>query len=524
MRQLKEFPRILPRVWSNIKLLLCLILLLLTLWNLYLSSFSVRYGEVTFFSDIARDFLLLQELNEKKIILIGPRSNTNGLFHGPVWTYINYPAYLLGNGNPVTVAWFWVFLGGIFLLTSFFIAKKLFGMFPALAYILLLSTRLVPHINGVFHSEATFFFMPIFFFSIAMYVESKKKLYLAIHLVTSTILIQLNIGLGILFFMLSALIIFWFIFKNKLWKHLFIFSLIPLFLSNFIVFDLRNGLRMTKAIFAHSVSSKFFIPFRSWLENRIDNTLHLQLLENTIGNLTILHIIFVLIVFFTIVQIKNKSKHRHLYVLPLFYYFGYMFLSIFNKGILLYHYVHLLIPLTTLWFVSFLESKYKLLFLPFIGIIFYLNFNYANGYNGSRNLLIGNDYVSTDYNSWRSLSAVAKEVINRQKGEEFGYFVFAPDAFAYQPRYAMIYHFKTAHAKAFEYVKKPITYIIAAPPPANDPYMTHVWWRKVPVKISSEPAETKKFPNGFTIERFNLSEEEQRVPHDKTIEVGIHFR
>jgi len=51
-----------------------------------------------------------------------------------------------------------------------------------------------------------------------------------------------------------------------------------------------------------------------------------------------------------------------------------------------------------------------------------------------------------------------------------------------------------------------------------------VWWRKVQVKILSEPAETKKFPSGFTIEKFNLSREEQRVRHVKAIELGIHFR
>ena len=111
-----------------------------------------------------------------------------------------------------------------------------------------------------------------------------------------------------------------------------------------------------------------------------------------------------------------------------------------------------------------------------------------------------------------------------QKNKEFGYFVFAPDALAYQPRYAMIYNFKVAHARAFEYVKKSTTYIIAAPPPIDNPYMTYVWWRKIPVGILSEPIEVKKFPSGFTIEKFNLSLGERRVPHDKAIELGIHFR
>lgn len=500
------------------KRLFYLILLLLTVSNIYLASSLVRHGEVNFFNDVARDFLLLQEMDYKKIVLIGPRSSTNNLFYGPLWTYMNYPAYAFGNGNPVVVAWFWIFLECIFLATSFYMVRKLFGIFPAFAYIVLTSIYMVPHINGVIHAEAAFFFMPAFFFSIAMYVKSEKKIYLAIHLIMSAMLIQLNIGLGIVFLTLSLLVIFRFIFKHKLWKHLFIFSLIPLFLSNLIIFDLRHGLRMANALLSTSGSFHFFVTFESWLENRINNTVSLQLFNNG-SNTLFVYVIFGLTIIITILEIMNKSKHKYTYLLFLFYYFGFMILSFFNKGILLFHYVYLLVPLTSLWLVSFLASKYRVLFLPLIGIIFYLSFTFATNYVTSRESIMGKDY-----NSWKSLSAVAKKVIDMQKNEEFGYFVFAPDAFAYQPRYAMIYNFKAAHAKAFEYIKKPITYIIAAPPPGNDPYMTYVWWRKVPVGISSESAETKKFPSGFTIEKFNLSPEEQRIPHDKTIELGIHFR
>lgn len=501
------------------KLLLYLILLLLTLYNLYLSSFSVRLGEVNFYNDVARDFLLLQELDEKKIVLIGPRSSTNGLFHGPLWTYINYPAYMVGNGNPVVVAWFWIFLEAIFLLTSFYMVRKLLGTFPAFAFIAFISVQMVSNMNGIFHAEATFFFMPMFLFTICMYIKSKKNLYLVLHFLALAILIQLEVGVGIQFLMLSAPLIVWFIHKHNLWRHLLTFSLIPIFLSNFIIFDLRNNLRMAKAIFSTGGSLHFFIPLNSWLENRINNTISLQLFNNSVNNFFV-YVVFTFVLIATILLIKSGSKHRHIYLLFLFYYFGYMILSFFNKGILLFHYVYLLVPLTTLWFVSFLGGKYKIFFLPLIGIVFYYSFTFSKGYVVSRESIMGKNY-----NSWKSLSAVAEEVINMQKNnKEFGYFVFAPDALAYQPRYAMTYNFKKAHAKAFEYTKKSITYIIAAPPPGNNPYMTHVWWRKVPVKISSEPVETKKLPSGFTIEKFSLSSEEQRVPHDKAIELRIHFR
>jgi len=500
------------------KKLFYLILFLLTLFNVYLSSSLVRHGEVNFFNDVARDFLLLQEMDQKKIVLIGPRSSTNNLFHGPLWTYINYPAYVLGNGNPVAVAWFWIFLECIFLITSFYMVKKILSTLSAFVFIVFVSAQMIPHLNGIFHAEATFFFVPMLFFTICMYVKSKKNLYLILHLLALAILIQLEIGVGMQFSILSLTLIIWFLYKNKLWKHLLTFFLIPIFLSNFIIFDLRHGLKMIKAIFSTGGSLHFFIPLQLWLENRFNNTISLQLFNNA-PNTLFVYIVFIFVIIATILLIKNRSKYRHIYLLFLFYYFGYMMLSFFNKGVMLFHYVYLLIPLATLWLVSLLASKYKIPSLFFIGIIFYFSFTTATSYVSSREFLMGKDY-----NSWKSLSSVAKEVINLQKNKEFGYFVFAPDALAYQPRYAMIYNFKKAHAKAFEYVKKPITYIIAAPPPGNNPYMTHVWWRKVQVKISSEPVETKKFPSGFTIEKFNLSLEEQRVPHVKDIELGIHFR
>jgi len=500
------------------KKLFYLFLFLLTLYNVYLSSFLVRHGEVNFISDVSRDFLLLQEMDQKKIVLIGPRSSTNNLFHGPLWTYINYPAYVIGNGNPIVVAWYWIFLECIFLITSFYMVKKLLSTLSAFVFVALVSVPLISRIGGFFHAEATYFFMPMYFFSICMYVKSKKKLYLALHLLALAIFIQLEIGVGIQFFILSAVLLLWFIYRHKLWKHLFAFLLLPVFLSNFIVFDLRNSLRMTKAIFSTGSSLHFFMPFKSWLENRINNTVSLQLFNDAPNNLFI-YFIFGLVIFITVLLIKNKSKYRHIYFLFIFYYFGYMILSFFNKGIFLFHYSFLLIPLTVLWLVSFLTSKYRIFFLFFIGIIFYLSFNSAASYISSRESLIGKDW-----NSWKSLSNIAKEIVDMQKNREFGYFVYAPDAFGYQPRYAMIYNFKAAHAKAFEYVKKSTTYIIAAPPPADNPYMSYIWWRKIQVKILSEPVETKKFPSGFTIEKFNLSPGEQLVPHVKDIELRIHFR
>ena len=74
------------------------------LLSLYIGSSYLLKGSIRFDADISRDFLLLDELATKKYMVIGPRaSGIPGVFHGPLWIYLNFPAYVLGNANPVAV-------------------------------------------------------------------------------------------------------------------------------------------------------------------------------------------------------------------------------------------------------------------------------------------------------------------------------------------------------------------------------------------------------------------------------------
>jgi 4-amino-4-deoxy-L-arabinose transferase-like glycosyltransferase len=103
--------------------------------GIILSATSVLYGNITFHVDIARDFLLLQELVDKgDFSLIGPRAaGIDGLFHGPLWMYLNAPAYYVGGGNPVVVGWFWILLSIITICSIYWVGKKLYGKTEGLA-------------------------------------------------------------------------------------------------------------------------------------------------------------------------------------------------------------------------------------------------------------------------------------------------------------------------------------------------------------------------------------------------------
>jgi len=84
--------------------------------------------------------------------------------------------------------------------------------------------------------------------------------------------------------------------------------------------------------------------------------------------------------------------------------------------------------------------------------------------------------------------------------------------------------FQHARAKDFEYTKKPTTYVIASPHPADNPFMGQDWWVVNEARISSMPVEKKVFPSGYIVEKFILTSSEQKIPHDPNIELGLHFR
>ena len=128
----------------------------LLLFTLFFASWYALNADLTFTADIGRDFHLLRELDEKKIMLIGPRSST-GLFHGPLWSYVNYPAFFIGSGNPVYVAWNWVFLSVLFVASCFLIARDLFGKNVACLFTILAALYAAYHTNGMFNPHGAMF-------------------------------------------------------------------------------------------------------------------------------------------------------------------------------------------------------------------------------------------------------------------------------------------------------------------------------------------------------------------------------
>lgn len=490
--------------------------IILVLFNFFLAAWMVLHKDISFTSEVARDFLLLDELARKKVILIGPNSST-GLFHGPLWTYLNFPAYILGRGNPVVVGWFWVLLIVGFTFSNYFIAKKLFGQTVGYLFSLMTSLYMVFHAGFMYNPHGAMLFIPASFFFFVQYVMRRKRWDLLLHLITIFFIIQMQLADGIPLFILSTLAITVLAIKDKQWSHLFFFLLVPLFLSNFIIFDLRHN-RIISNLLIHFINS----PARDRPDylllagERINLLLSsVEILHLDIGGRNLVLFIFTLVlVGFGLKQ----NKFRVVYLSFFYLYGGYFLLSLFNTGPLLYFYLFPLFPLVFLIFSSLINSRFRLLFLPIFILVYIVNLQTA-----VRDLRNTDKFIGKAADSWQFIFSLSQKIY-KANDAEFGYFVYAPYVLAYEGKYAMLYTQRLHANRGFYFSKKPVTYIISAPTAPSNPYLSYSWWVANRVRINKEPVAIEQFANGYKIEKYLLTDEETHVPFDQGIDPGLTFR
>ena len=488
--------------------------------NFFFASWYAFNSDLSFSSDIARDFLLFGEIVQKKIILIGPKSSVMGLFHGPLWLYINFPAYLIGQGNPIIVEWWWILLTGIFLISCYLVGSRLFDKKIGYLFVLIMSLYMSFHTNSYINPIGAMFLIPAFFFFFIRYLDTKKAKYLFAHFFTIGLIIQFEMAIGIPFLILSALFLFISVIRSKNKRHLFLFLAVLIPLVNFFLFDLRHQFLLTHSVLRY-LSPQSGDSIRFSLINLIHDRVWMMLSQVEFirpdpeyRNL----IVSLIFIGFMFLQIKN-SKYRKTYLSFIYFFVGYFVMTFINRGPILSFYFYPLFDLVFLVFSSFVTSKYAKLFIVVFTIIYLMNTSTAIA-----DLRSSGKFIGRSETSWKFLNSMAVNVFNG-KEKELGYFVYTPDTLGYSPKYALQYQ-KTLHKeKNISYLaKKPITYVVVAPPAPDNPYLSYTWWRNVRVKITKSPSETITLANGYKIEKYNLNGEEIKIPFDTGIDPGLGFR
>ncbi|GEM_PF-4016792 len=495
-----------------------IIFFLIIAFNLILASWYFLHGDLYFHSDIARDFMLLHELETKKIILIGARTGAAGVFHGPLWYYIMFPIYFLSHGNPVAVGWFWIFLVVTFLFGSFQIAKRLFDEKTAYLYTLLVSTFVIFQTRALSHPDGTWLTSPLFFYLFWKYIKTLKVKYLAASVILSGLMIHFELVVGIPLFLMSLVLALFVQIKKRKLAHALTFFLILIPLSTYIIFDIRHDFFQLKSLITYIAEGKHASEgLLKIFNNRLDymTTTGAQFIQQNEVN----KIIFA---FFFIVLIKHviKSKSRPIYVMFLYFFLGFFIFSLLSPYSLLRHHFLAFIPVVFMIFAALAASRYGKFLLPLLFLS--LVFNELAAVNFVKS---SQDFIGKSKDSWKLLNKIGSDVFEKSQGE-FGYFVNSPDLLGYAPKYAMIYAQKNHPGKkAFYFTKKHITYVITAPLPSKSPVVLPAEvWPGSAINLTNNPASQDTYPNGYKIFRFQLSQEDAAQPFNKDLDTGLLYR
>ena len=222
--------------------------------SIFLSAWYVLNGDLVFHSDIARDFVLMEQMvSERKLSLIGEGiRDIPGLYHGPAWLYVNLPAFIIGGGNPIVVGWGWIALEMLFLYSIYWMSKRIFSLQVGLIVTAIVATKIPLFTHQLINPSGAFLLFPTFFYFLWRYSNDKKIVDLVIATILSGLLIQCEIVFGLPMFLSLALIVMFNV-VNKSVKITHVFSLIVILLplSTYLVFDLRHNFVQVKTAWSY---------------------------------------------------------------------------------------------------------------------------------------------------------------------------------------------------------------------------------------------------------------------------------
>ena len=295
-------------------------------------------------------------------------------------------------------------------------------------------------------------------------------------------------------------------------RHILAFLIVLLPLSTFILFDIKHQFIQSKAVLSYisgrentgKVDSKFIDLVDDRVRRAFADVPHF-----ITGGKWFLMIPFLFLISGAIGKIlgKKDKNEKSIYGLFLYFYFGYWFLTLFFKGQIWGYYYWPFLSVMVILFVSLHRYVDKKLFgFVFVGAII-LNFISGFGQN-----IRSNEFFKEDGGSWSFYERVASDVY-KDAGSDFGYFIFNPDQFGYSARYAFHYKqqgYKDVSAHSFE--KKKITYLVITP--SENPFLSVDGWKAGQVKLEKKPVKIKKYKDGVSVEKYELTPEEIAVPPD----------
>jgi len=256
----KQIKKIASFFWKN-KILIIIVAL-----GIFLRLYHLP-NSIGFAWDQERDaFTVKQIIVDKKLTLIGPRVvNDRGFMLGPYFFYILLPFYLITNLNPNAIILFIATYSFIFLISSFFILKKIFSSKIALIFISIWSVLpLAISIDTISWNPLLIpflFILLLYLLTTLNFNKIKNWLLLGFYL---GFCFNIHVQLIILSFTAFIFLFIKISKKNFFKKVIFLFLGFLLSFLPLLIFDLRHNflnLNLLLSFFSKSSSVKNYFAF-----------------------------------------------------------------------------------------------------------------------------------------------------------------------------------------------------------------------------------------------------------------------
>lgn len=478
-------------------------------------------GEIHYDIDISRDFLVIYEaIIERKPFLIGPHSGViAGFFHGPLWYYINIPAFVLGGGNPVVMGWFWWLLSVLMLWIVYKVSVYIFDKDTAIFATLLYSANSIANpmdnLKQFFNPYGAVLLSPLLYLLFVKYLKDQKVKYLLLLLLTTGAVIQFQIAYGGPILVILSLLIIFSIVKTKRYKDILSYFVLAVPLSTYGFFEIRHNFLQTKALFTYFLSSQNQDPVSyAFIVNRL-SSIFLDTYKMLLPNVKVIPLIAAFIIFGIIIKFRLIKKVE--YFIFLYLYFGFwIFIFVFHGWTGNYYWP--LLPLLIIIISSFNKIIPKRIFFSLFSAL--LIWNIYVGLKAIINYPL--EITKRGINSWVYNKLLAEYIYN-DANEDFGYFIFTPDRWVYNQKYAIIYMQQFNSIKSNSSIKLPLTYLIIVDPPKNRPDIDPVGWRITDIGIPKESAKVARF-DVTQIFKYRLNSNEISIPQNPNLMDDTFFR
>jgi len=371
---------------NRIIFILLTIILVVSIWLRFDGVFT---GTFAFTYDVGRDMLALQQIEQThKIPLIGFTTGAQGIFYGPWWYYIIFPAFVLSGGNPQGVAGFVALLGVLAVSIGFLIGKKIENAYLGLFFagVLAVATTVISTSNQIWNPNMAPIILMLIIYLLVLIRNKPKHLSLLIFFygLLSALMLDAEIIYGSLTFIATIIFILIFLRDKFTIKTTGLFLLgVLIVLSPRILFEFRHQFLMTDNIlhYLHSnTSAPHGTDYFSLLINRVQVFFKLWIDTIAGGNVSI-GVVFSIVWLWGMVTLFRKKTNQMRYIA------WYCIISIgtFIIGLTLLHnslfgYYFVGMPLVYvclfsigIWNAVYLLPKYFNIVIPCLIVIYLFN-------------------------------------------------------------------------------------------------------------------------------------------------------